>query len=155
MNIFILHPAIKCPSSRPPSSSTALRDEPAGRISKMELALEIPETGGLSCSSRRYLVKADLKLLRLFFLRITCGMMFQSLAPITLKDSSYIFCVLGLQVLDIGGILQQGPRRFVSMNSSWRSLGVRFLNILKTCIMMYRSRRRCSDIRLSFFSLPQ
>ena len=40
-----LHLAIKLPSSRPPSSSTAVRYAPAGR-SKMEFALEIPETGG-------------------------------------------------------------------------------------------------------------
>ena len=77
----------------------------------MELALEIPRTGGQSCNSRRYFVKADLKLSRLVLRRIALGMLFQSLAPVILNEESNADCAFGLQILDIGGILQHGPRR--------------------------------------------
>ena len=150
-----LHPAIKFPSSRPPSSSTTPWGGPPGSKSSMELELEIPGTGGLSCSSRRYFVRDDLKLLRVTLRRMNFGMIFHNLAPVTLNDASYILCIFGLHVFDIGGILQQGPRRVDSKNSNWRSLGVSEVNILNMCIIRYLSRRRCSDIRLSFLRRSQ
>ena len=79
----------------------------------MEFALVIPDTGGQSRSDMRYFVSDDLKLLSVGLERMVLGILFHSLAPTTLKESSYIRWILGLQVLDIGGILQQSPRRLV------------------------------------------
>ena len=104
-------------------------------MSSKELELVIPGTGGQSCSDRRYLVRADLKLLSVDLERMALGILFQSLAPIILNQESYMRCILGLQDLDIGGILQQTPRRLVLWNSILRSLGVSSLRILNTCMI--------------------
>ena len=81
-------------------------------MSRIEFELDIPGTGGQSCSSKRYFVRDDLKLLRLDLHLIALGMMFQSFAPIILNDVSNSLWILALQVLDMGGILHSGPRRF-------------------------------------------
>ena len=71
-------------------------------MSSKELELVIPGTGGQSCSDKRYLVSADLKLLSVDLERMALGILFQSLAPIILNEESYMRCILGLQDLDIG-----------------------------------------------------
>ena len=124
------HLVIRLLTSRPPSSSTASRVGSPGRTSRIEFRLDIPGTGGQSWSSRRYLVRADLKLHRVGLLRMTLGILFQSLAPVILNDASNLLWALELQDLVRGGILQHGPRLSESVNTSCRSLGVRPLNIL-------------------------
>ena len=87
---FYLHQdvASRLSSSRPPESSSTVprADPPDARMSRSEFALEMPSTGGLSCSSSKNFVSAALKLPRVVLQRIGAGIMFHSLAPLILYD---------------------------------------------------------------------